>query len=145
MYKSILKSMVLGSLTALIAVPATAQIRADIGPVHIGIANSRPPPVRYERRTVRPNREALWVDGSWDRQNDQWAWQSGRWEQPRDRQSRWVRARYVREGCPWYRQQNCGWRYEPAHWSHQTLVEGDDYQQWKNNRGNGHGTGRGPR
>ena len=134
MYKSILKSIVLGSLTALIAVPAVAQIRADIGPIHIRIANNAPPPMRYERKPARPHSSSLWINGSWDRQDNQWVWINGRWEEPRQGRERWINARYQREGCPWYSKQGCGWRYEPAHWSDQNLVEGDDYQQWRNER-----------
>jgi hypothetical protein len=142
MYEELLRSLVLGSLTCLVAVPVVAQVRADIGPIHIRIANSPPPSARYERRPTRPQRDALWVDGSWHRQDDQWAWISGRWEQPRNRNDRWVRARYTREGCHWYKQDNCRWRYEPAHWSNETLVEGNDYREWKDSRRSGQGNGR---
>ena len=123
MYRRVLRSMVLTSLAALVAIPAFAQIRADLGPIHIRIATDAPPRARYERRTPRPHRNAVWIGGYWDRQGDRWAWVSGRWEQPSDRHARWITARYQREGN--------AWRYEPAHWSTQQLVEGDDYQQWK--------------
>lgn len=135
MYRCILRSLVLTSLGALVAIPAGAQIRADIGPVHIRIAGNAPPRARYEQRTVRPNRDAIWIGGSWDRQGDEWAWQSGRWDQPDAARGHWISARYTREGCPWYRRQGCSWRYEPAHWSSQRLVEGEDYQRWKSERG----------
>jgi len=113
------KAMVLTSLTVLAGVPAAAQIRADLGPIHIRIATDAPPPVRYERQTARPHRDAVWCKGYWDRQDDRWLWRSGRWEQ----RSKWINAKYKREGR--------AWRYEPAHWSHQRVVEGEDYQRWK--------------
>jgi len=133
MYRHVLRSVVLASLGTLLAIPALAQVRADLGPVHIRIANDAPPRARYERRTVRPNRDSVWINGSWDRQGDRWAWASGRWDQP-NQGARWVDARYARQGCPWYRQRNCAWRYEPAHWSTQQLIEGDDYQRWQSER-----------
>jgi len=116
--------MVLTSLAALVAIPAVAQVRADVGPLHIRIATDAPPRVRYERRAARPHREDVWIRGYWDRQDDQWAWVSGRWERPSDRRHRWINARYRREGR--------AWRYEPAHWSNQQVIEGEDYQRWRN-------------
>lgn len=123
MYKRILKSIVLSSLTAFIAEPAVAQIQADIGPLHIRIASDAPPRARQERRPPRPNRDDVWIGGYWDRRGDRWEWSTGRWERPADRRARWVRARYSREGNHW--------RYDPGHWSNQRLTEGDDYQQWR--------------
>ncbi len=105
MHKRVLKSMVLTSFAVLVAIPAFAQVRADVGPLHIRIATDAPPPVRYEVRTVRPDHTAVWTNGYWDRQGDQWAWSSGRWQQPVAPRARWVKAWYKREGCPWYRRQ----------------------------------------
>lgn len=126
MYKQVLKSIVLTSFAALVALPAAAQIRADLGPVHIRIANDAPPRARYERRTPRPHRDSVWINGYWDRRDDRWDWSSGRWEQRQDRRARWIKARYKKEGR--------AWRYEPARWSHQDLLEGDDYRQYRDER-----------
>ena len=135
MYTRVLKSVAFTALAALVAMPAIAQIRADIGSLHIRIASAPPPRAQYERRPPQQHRDDVWINGYWHRQDDQWAWNNGRWDRPSDRNVRWVNARYTREGCPWYHQQGCAWRYEPAHWSNQRLVEGDDYQQWKQDRG----------
>lgn len=143
MLTRVLKSMMFTALAALMAIPAVAQIRADIGSLHIRIASSPPPRAQYERRPARPHRDSVWINGYWHRWDDRWDWVSGRWDQPNNRGSRWVKARYVREGCPWYRQRDCGWRYEPAHWSDQRLVEGDDYRQWRNDRSSKKNRGRG--
>jgi WXXGXW repeat (2 copies) len=134
MYRRVLRSVVLTSLAVLVAIPALPQIRADLGPLHIRIANTRPPRARYERRPPRPHRDSVWIGGYWDLRDDNWAWLSGRWEQPRERNVRWISPRYAREGCPWYRQRDCSWRYEPGHWSNQQVMEGDDYRQWKESR-----------
>ncbi len=123
MLTRVLKSMVLASLALLTALPASAQIRADLGPLHIRIATEAPPAVRYERRGPRPNRDSVWVNGYWDRQDDRWDWVAGRWDRPSDRHARWVRPKYAREGR--------AWRYEPGHWSNQHLDEGDDYRRWR--------------
>jgi hypothetical protein len=129
--------MVLTSLAALIAIPAFA----DLGSIHIRIATNAPPRAQYERRPARPYSDAVWINGYWDRQDDRWAWLSGRWERPNYPRAYWINARYTREGCPWYHRSGCAWRYEPGHWSNQQLVEGEDYKQWKHEHGSGHGSG----
>jgi hypothetical protein len=103
--------------------PAAADAIANLGPLHIHIANDAPPRAQREYRTVRTERDAVWIKGYWDRQDGRWAWVNGRWETPSDRRARWINARYRRESG--------AWRYDPAHWSHQQVVEGDDYQQWR--------------
>jgi hypothetical protein len=123
MYRRILRSIAFASLTILTAAPAFAQVRADVGPLHIRIATDAPPRARSERRPPRPDRDAVWLNGYWDRQGDQWVWTTGRWERPAAANVRWVRAKYVREGN--------AWRYEPARWSNQQVDEGEDYQRWK--------------
>ena len=134
MFRYILKSMVLTALAALMAIPAAAQIRADVGPLHIRIASDAPPRARYERRPARPHRDAVWIGGYYHRQDDSWAWTSGRWDQRPDRNARWIRARYAREGCSRSSRRDCRWRYEPAHWSNQQVTEGEDYQRWREER-----------
>lgn len=134
MYKRVLNPIVFTALSVLMTVPAVAQIRADIGPLHIRIATDAPPRVRVERRLPRPDRDSIWIGGYWDRQDDQWAWAPGRWDRPHSRNVRWIRPRYSREGCSWYNRKDCAWRYEPGHWSNQQVVEGDDYRNWRSER-----------
>ena len=133
MHRLPLNAMALSSFAVLVAIPGAAQIKADPGPVQIRIAREPPPPARNEARPARPHPASTWISGYWDRRDDRWDWESGRWvmTQPTVPKPRWIKARYTRQGCPWYRQQNCVWRYEPAHWSNQPLVEGEDYQRWK--------------
>lgn len=133
MSKRFLSPILFTSLAILMASPALAQVRADLGPLHIRIATDAPPRIRVERRLPRPDRDSVWIGGYWDRQDDGWAWSSGRWERPSDRRARWIRARYSREVCSWYRR-GCAWRYEPGHWSNQQVLEGEDYQQWRSER-----------
>ena len=129
MYRHVVRSMVLVSLAALVGIPAAAQVRVNLGPVHIRIANEAPPRARYERRSARPDRNAVWINGYWHRDSDQWVWMSGRWDQRPEPRARWINARYRREGK--------AWRYEPARWSTQTIDEGPDYQQWKHDHPRG--------
>ncbi len=112
-------------------VPAVAQIRigVDLGAVRIRIAPDAPPPLRREIRSPRPDRSHVWIQGYWDRQGDRWAWSAGRWERPDQRGASWVRPRYRRE--------EGAYRYEPGHWSHQRMVEGDDYSRWHREHGRG--------
>ena len=125
------------ALAAISCVPAVAQIRVgvDLGAIRIRIAPDAPPPLRQEFRTERPSRQHVWIQGYWDRQDDRWAWAPGRWENPGRRGSSWVRPQYRNEGG--------AYRYEPGHWSHQRMVEGDDYSRWRNDRGRGRGNQKG--
>jgi WXXGXW repeat (2 copies) len=131
MYTRISRSIVVTSLAALFALPAIAQVHADLGPLHIRIAKDRPPRAKYERRVARPDRDSVWIAGYWDRQGDQWAWVSGRWDRPAERTQRWI--------APRYQQDSGAWRYEPGHWSNQEVTDGDDYRSWKeeHHRSNG--------
>jgi hypothetical protein len=128
MLKKIIGTFAALTLVILVSPPATAQVRAavSIPGLEIRIGHQAPPALRHERIPARPSRDSVWLPGNWDWQSNQWAWTAGRWERPDNRGS-WVKARYAREGT--------GWRYEPAHWSSQRLVEGDDYRQWKNQHG----------
>ncbi len=116
-------------------VPASAQIRVglDFGAVRIRIAPEAPPPPQVEVRMSRPSGNYVWINGYWDRQDDRWAWAPGRWEEP-VRGSSWVRPQYRHEGE--------AYRYEPGHWSHQRMEEGEDYSRWRQEHGRGSG-GRG--
>jgi len=116
---------------ALSCMPAFAQVRlgVDLGAIHVRVAPDAPPPVRVEVRPYRPSRNHVWIGGYWDRQDDRWAWAPGRWEEPGQRGSRWVR--------PQYRREYGSYRYEPGHWSHQRMEEGDDYRRWREERGRG--------
>ncbi len=127
MRRRVLRSIILASTGVLLAIPVCAQVRMELGPLHIRIANDAPPPRRHEHRMARPGADFVWIDGYWDRHNDEWVWIDGRWDRPSEHRSRWVKPRYKREGG--------AWRYEPGHWSHQQLSEGDDYRQWREEHG----------
>ena len=135
MEKSLARMVLPAVLAALSCAPAFAQIRVgvDLGAVKIRIAPDAPPPLRHETRPSRPGRNHVWIAGYWDRQGDRWDWAPGRWEEPSQRGSRWVKPRYQREGG--------AYRYEPAHWSHQRMEEGEDYSRWHNEHGHGSGHG----
>jgi hypothetical protein len=121
------------ALVAFACVPASAQVRVgvDLGALSIRLAPDAPPRPRVEYRTVRPSRAHVWIAGYWDRDGDRWAWAPGRWEEPSMRGSVWVRPNYINEGG--------SYRYEPAHWSHQRLVEGEEAGRWHNEHGRGRG------
>lgn len=133
MYRRIVKSVVFTAVAAFVAVPTSGDVIRQRetyedrqGSFHIRLMNEAPPQARRERRMARAHRDDVWIRGYWDVQDDQWSWVSGRWDRPRDRGVRWVNARYEREGR--------AWRYEPAHWSNQRLVESDDYRRWRDDR-----------
>jgi WXXGXW repeat (2 copies) len=119
-------------IAAFASAPASAQIRVgvDLPSIHIRVAPDAPPPMRHEIQMVRPSRRHVWIGGYWDRQDDRWAWAPGRWEEPDRRGVRWVRPRYQPE--------RGFYRYEPGHWSHQRMEEGDDYRRWRKEHGRGH-------
>jgi hypothetical protein len=116
---------------ALSCAPAFAQIRVgvDLGAVQIRIAPDAPPPLRREVRSARPGGSYVWIAGYWDREGDRWAWSPGRWEEPSQRGASWVKPQYQKE--------RGAYRYEPGHWSHQKMVEGEDYTRWHKEHGHG--------
>jgi hypothetical protein len=109
------------ALLALAAVPAAAQPAPPN--LEIRIARSAPPRVRFERIPTRPDRQAVWARGYWHWEGSRWDWVSGRWNRSETAGSRWIAPRYRHEGSIW--------RYEPPHWSHERVVEGDEYHRWK--------------
>ncbi len=144
MLKNICRSIAVMSFVAL-TLPTTAQpaVRVDVPGLEIRVGHKAPPRLRSERRPARPGRDYSWLPGSWNWESNDWAWAPGRWERPNQRGSRWVQARYIREGS--------AWRHEPGHWSNQRVVEGDEYRRWKSenrqdkDRGrDDHDRGRGP-
>ena len=135
MYKSAARSLAAAALVALASAPAYSEARIEIGPLHIHIADKAPPRAHRERRPPRPGRDYVWLNGYHDRQSDQWVWVSGRWERPIAERARWIPARYAREDRVW--------RYEPAHWSTQQIIEGDDYRLWKEEHHSDRGRHRG--
>jgi hypothetical protein len=121
MLTRILKSLAPVALLALVASPATAQ--PAVPNLEIRIAHSAPPRVRVERIPPRPDRESVWARGYWHWEGSRWDWVSGRWNRAENRHYRWVSPRYRREGNIW--------RYEPPHWSHERVIEGDEYHRWR--------------
>ena len=113
-------------LTMILAIPASAQIPVPVPDLEIHVAHSHPPRIRHEEIPPRPGEAYTWVAGYWGWQGDDWVWIPGRWEIPAGGGVSWIRPRYVRESGVY--------RYEPGHWSHQRVVEGDDYRQWKEHR-----------
>lgn len=121
MFRRILLSITLTLLAAIGAAPVLAQ---PSGPsLEIRVATQAPPRLRHERIPARPDRDSVWVKGYWHWEGSRWDWVNGRWERPESPKHRWVAPRYVHEGTIW--------RYEPPHWSHQQVTEGDEYRRWK--------------
>jgi hypothetical protein len=125
MFKKVLISMAPVALLGLMTVPAAAQ--PALPNLEIRIAHSAPPRVRVERIPKRPDRQSVWARGYWNWEGSRWDWVPGRWNRAENnRRSRWVAPRYRRDGKVW--------RYEPPHWSHERVVEGDEYHRWKAER-----------
>jgi hypothetical protein len=123
MNRRILKTIATGAFAAVLSGPLLAQIPVPPVPnLSIHITNGAPPPPRRERMERRPGRDYVFVKGAYDWRDSRWEWVPGRWDRPESRGSRWIVARYVRDGG--------SYRYEPGHWSTQRLAEGDDYRQW---------------
>jgi hypothetical protein len=125
MFKRIVRSISLAALAAVVSAPLFAQLPPPppLPGLEIRIGRQAPPRPRRERRMVRPSRDAVWVNGSWDWQRDNWVWIPGRWAVPEERHARWIGPRYVRIAG--------GYRYVPGHWSNQRVVEGEDYRRWR--------------
>lgn len=138
MLKIIGKSVAVMAFAALTSLPAAGQVDLRFGiplpELEIRVGQSAPPRMRSEHKPPRPGRDYMWLKGSWGWQSNDWAWMPGRWERPHQHGAWWVQARYVREGR--------AWRYEPAHWSTQRVIEGEDYRRWRSeNERDGHHDG----
>jgi hypothetical protein len=118
-----LQPAILISLLTLGGVPAAAETHVDLPGVEIRIGHTAPPPLRHEKKPHRPGSDYVWLGGGWDWQGSDWVWVPGRWERPAYHHATWVAPRTRREGE--------AWRVEPGHWSHQKLVEGDEYRRWR--------------
>ena len=127
MFKRVVRTVLLASLTAIVSAPVFAQLPLPPLPgLEIRIGTQPPPRIRRERRLRRTSRSAVWVAGFWDWQGNDWVWVPGRWVVPERRHARWIGPRYVREyGVV---------RYVPGHWSYQRVIEGDDYRRWRDER-----------
>jgi hypothetical protein len=121
MLRRILTLLAPAVLAVFCGAPALAQPHPPS--FEIRIASTAPPPVRYERHSPRPDRDAVWTSGYWHWEGSRWGWNQGRWDRPAHPSHRWVAAHYAREGNVW--------RYEPPHWSNQHVVESDEYRRWK--------------
>lgn len=119
MLKRILMSLAPFALLALAAAPAAAQPGPNL---EIRVARSAPPRLRVERIPVRPDRGSVWAKGYWHWEGSRWDWVGGRWNRSETAGSRWIAPRYRHEGSIW--------RYEPPHWSHERVIEGDEYKNW---------------
>ncbi len=68
-----------------------------------------PPKARFERRTVAPSDQYVWVDGHWEYRNDDWRWVAGSWQLRPNEKTQWIPGQWVREGG--------GWNWVPGYWS----------------------------
>ena len=68
-----------------------------------------PPRMVIERRSPRPSRNHVWIQGyhNWD--GEHYAWGQGRWEQPPRAHARWVAHHWVHR--------NGGYVLVEGHWS----------------------------
>lgn len=72
------------------------------------IVREAPPPPHKERRSGRPSRRHVWVDGSWHWDGRRYVWQPGHWDVPPREHARWERPRYEKH--------DHGYRYKPGRW-----------------------------
>jgi hypothetical protein len=84
---------------ALLFSVASAQIMIRIAP----------PRVQYERRTQRPSRDHVWINGyqRWD--GNSYAWAPGRWEKRPNPNARW-------QGNQWKHDKKNGWVMREGRW-----------------------------
>ena len=69
---------------------------------------ARPPEVRAEMRSAQPYDDAVWIDGYWQHQHNDWIWIGGRWERrPRPR-AEWVPGHWD--------ETHHGWKWKKGHW-----------------------------
>ena len=68
MFRRILKSVSMAALATVVSAPIFAQLPEPppLPGLEIRIGRTAPPRIRYERRTRRTARNAVWVAGFWD-------------------------------------------------------------------------------
>jgi len=100
-----------------IAAGLSATAQPPLGPpVAAQLVTLNPPAPRREVliEWSRPGRDYAWRSGFWDWRATGWVWVSGRWALRPKHGDAWVPAEYVRA--------RGHWRYVPAHWSSQRVV-----------------------
>jgi len=75
------------------------------------VVQEAPPPVIVERRPAPPAAGYIWIDGSWDWNNQRYVWQAGRYERPPQPDVVWIAPRYERDAS--------GYRYSRGQWGKQ--------------------------
>jgi|SRR5450830_911307 hypothetical protein len=106
------------AIVALFALPAGAQFPPSPPQITIQIVATPPPPIRREIRVAAPAPDVVWSSGNWDWRGGQWVWVDGSWVRPPAPGAGRVRAEYMPvEG---------GYRYIPAHWSTERVVEAEN-------------------
>ena len=127
MLKHLLTSIATITFVGLTSLPAAAQVSVQVNVplpgLEMHVAQSSPPRMRSQHRPSRPGSDYLWAQGFWHWHGSGWDWVPGRWDRPDAHGVKWVKARYQHEGSAYV--------YQPGHWSNQQLIEGDDYQNWK--------------
>jgi hypothetical protein len=67
-----------------------------------------PEPLPEEIAGERPSTDHIWVPGEWKRDQDEWAWESGRWMKPPHKHARWMKGHW--------RMETGRWRWAPSNW-----------------------------
>ena len=122
--RTLLSAAVAGAM----ALPAFA-VDIPVPNIEVHIAHTRPPHLRFERRPPMPGPGYVWINGDWDWDGGRWVWVRGRWDRPAAPDVVWVR--------PHYRHEYGAYRYEPGHWSNQTVIEGNEYRDWREHHRHG--------
>jgi hypothetical protein len=93
------------------------------------VLRQAPPPIIIEARPSAPSSAHLWIEGSWNWDNQRYVWLGGRYALPPQPDVVWVAARYESSSD--------GVRYTAGRWSSPRPAPGNG------NNGNGSGRGRG--
>jgi hypothetical protein len=92
------------------------------------VVRQAPPPIIIEARPSAPSSAHIWIEGSWNWDNQRYIWLGGRYAVPPEPDVVWVAARYESSSD--------GVRYTAGRWAKTRPASGNG------NGGNGRGRGR---
>jgi hypothetical protein len=74
----------------------------------VAVIRTQPPGTRVEIRPVSPYPDAVWIDGYWQMQHNDWVWITGRWERKPRPDAYWESGSWI--------ETRGGWKWKPGHW-----------------------------
>jgi len=105
----------------------TQTVYVEPEPTYV-VVRQAPPPIIVESRPIAPSSSHIWIEGSWNWDNQRYVWAGGHYAVPPQQDVVWVAARYEASSD--------GVHYTPGRWAKPKAAT-------NTTNGNGRGRGRG--